>query len=171
MVPSCRLQGSWFQLTQGRDTDHLPIALLHLSADEDGTTHPQEAPGVCSAPQHDTRSAGDGRYQLHSCCSNYRQHYRRDSCGKDSRCVRSGQWREKNSTEALWYRSLSVYLGDSMAKHLLGHYWRWLLFLNLCVVAWLCQELRVYFWSSKDLSFLPSSTPFFHSDPYAADSM
>lgn len=57
-----------------------------------------------------------------------------------------------------------VYLADITLKLVLGHYWRSLLVLSLCGPVLHCQELFISFWSFKDLSFIPKSIPFFHSD-------
>lgn len=151
-----------FHVPLSRVTDRPSKALLLLSADKDGAAHPQEAPRVCSAPKHDPRATGDRRHQFHASCSHHWQHDWRNCCGKDWRHTRAVQGNTQN--RSLLVLVTLVYLADTTFKPILGHYLRSLLVLSLCSPVLHCQELFISFWSFKDLSFIPKSIFFFHSD-------
>lgn len=131
--------------------------LLCFSADEDGAAHPQETPRVCSAPEHDPCTTGDGRYQFHAGCSHHRQRNWRNCCGKGWRHTRAVQGNTQN--RSLLLLVTLVCLADITSKPVLGHYLRSLLVLSLCCPVFHSQELLISFWSVKDLSIF-----FFHSD-------
>lgn len=155
-------QAVGFHVALSRVTDHPSNAPLLLFADKDGAAHPQEAPRVCSDPKHDPCTTCDSRHQFHSGCSHHRQHDRRNRCSKGWRHPRAMQGNTQN--RSLLVLVTLVYLADITLKLVLGHYWRSLLVLSLCGPVLHCQELFISFWSFKDLSFIPKSIPFFHSD-------
>lgn len=161
---SCVWPGCW--ISHGPEqillTDHPSNAPLLLSADEDGAAHSQEAPGVCSAPKRNPCTTGNSRHQFHAGCSHHRQHDRRNCCGRGWRHTRAVQ----GNTQSRSFLVLVtlVYLADTTLKLVLGHYLRSLLDLSLRDPVLRSQELFVSFWSFKDLSFIPKSISFFHSD-------